>query len=111
MSDSEDEITERQFKVRRILLFHKYRYTHISPYQFVLNQIENFNYIFQQICLIGHSQVGKTSIVSRYTTDTFTKNCAATVGVEFYLKRTVLQGNRHVTLKVGLSWHYIRVTL
>ena len=110
MSDSEDEITERQFKVRKIVLFYKYRYTY-SFYQFVLNQIENVHYTFQQICLIGHSQVGKTSIVSRYTTDTFTKNCAATVGVEFYLKRTVLQGNRHVTLKVCLSWHYIFITL
>ena len=111
MSDSEDEITERQFKVRKIILFHKYRYTQYSFYQFVLNQIENVHYTFQQICLIGHSQVGKTSIVSRYTTDTFTKNCAATVGVEFYLKRTVLQGNRHVTLKVCLSWHFISITL
>lgn len=66
MSDSEDEVTERQFK----------------------------------ICLIGNSQAGKTSIVTRYTSDTFTKNCVPTVGVEFYLKRTVLQGNRHVTLKI-----------
>ena len=65
MSDSEDEVAERQFK----------------------------------ICLIGDSQVGKTSIASRYATDNFGK-FPSTVGVEFYLKRTVLPGPRHVTLKV-----------
>ena len=67
MSDSEDEVAERQFK----------------------------------ICLIGDSQVGKTSIASRYATDNFGK-FPSTVGVEFYLKRTVLPGPRHVTLKVTL---------
>lgn len=65
MSDSEEEIAEKQFK----------------------------------ICLIGDSQVGKTSIVTRYATETF-KQFTSTVGVEFYLKRTVLPGPRHVTLKV-----------
>ena len=65
MSDSEDEITERQFK----------------------------------ICLIGDTQAGKTSIASRYATDNFGK-FPSTVGVEFYLKRTVLPGPRHITLKV-----------
>ena len=65
MSDSEEEITERQFK----------------------------------ICLIGDTQAGKTSIASRYATDNFGK-FPSTVGVEFYLKRTVLPGPRHITLKV-----------
>ncbi len=65
MSDSEDEVTERQFK----------------------------------ICLIGDSQAGKTSIAARYATESFAKY-PATVGVEFYLKRTVLPGPRHITLKV-----------
>lgn len=65
MSDSEEEVAEKQFK----------------------------------ICLIGDSQVGKTSIATRYATDNFGK-FPSTVGVEFYLKRTVLPGPRHVTLKV-----------
>ena len=65
MSESEDELGEKQFK----------------------------------ICLIGDSQVGKTSIASRYSTDKLGK-FPATVGVEFYLKRTTLPGPRHITLKV-----------
>lgn len=52
-----------------------------------------------KICLIGDSQVGKTSIASRYATDKLGK-FPATVGVEFYLKRTTLPGPRHITLKV-----------
>ena len=68
MSDSEDEVAERQFK----------------------------------ICLIGDTQVGKTSIASRYATDNFGK-FPSTVGVEFYLKRTVLPGPRHITLKVNTT--------
>ena len=54
-----------------------------------------------KICLIGDSQVGKTSIVSRYATDKLGK-FPATVGVDFYLKRTTLPGPRHITLKVSL---------
>ena len=55
-----------------------------------------------KICLIGDSQVGKTSIVSRYATDKLGK-FPATVGVDFYLKRTTLPGPRHITLKVLFS--------
>ena len=66
MSDSEEEIIEKQFKV----------------------------------VLIGDPSVGKTQIASKYAHDTFTKQYAPTVGVEFYLKRTVLQGPRHVAIKV-----------
>lgn len=94
MSDSEEEITERQFK----------------------------------IALVGDPEVGKTSIATRYASgikvisclenytfsrsgivsnqrclwfsDTYVKQFTPTVGVEFYLKRTILPGPRHVTLKV-----------
>merc|ERR1711974_144289 len=65
MSDSDDDVAERQFK----------------------------------ICLIGDPGSGKSSLASRYANDSFTKNTTETVGVEFYLKRTELQG-RHITLKV-----------
>ena len=68
MSDSDDEMPEKHFK----------------------------------IILIGDPSVGKTSVANRYTNDSFTQNSNSTVGIQFYLKRTVLQGNCHVTLKV--SW-------
>ena len=102
MSDSEDEVTERQFKVCEIyfdqysLLQRNYTNGRVLYHLFT----STYPFVILKICLIGNSQVGKTSIVTRYTSDTFSKNCFQTVGVEFYLKRTVLQGNRHVTLKV-----------
>lgn len=66
MSDSEDEVADRQFKM----------------------------------VLIGDPQVGKTSMVTRYAKEMFTKQYAPTVGVEFYLKRAVLPGPRSVSLKM-----------
>lgn len=69
MSDSEEEISERQFKV----------------------------------VLIGDPETGKTSMATRYAQESFTKQYAPTVGVEFYLKRTVLPGQRNVALKVNIT--------
>lgn len=66
MSDSEEEVAERQFKM----------------------------------VLLGDPQVGKTSMVTRYAKEMFTKQYAPTVGVEFYLKRAVLPGPRSVSLKM-----------
>lgn len=53
-----------------------------------------------KVCLVGGSQSGKTSLAQRYANDTFTKLYTPTLGVEFYLKRITLQGNRSVVLKV-----------
>ena len=50
--------------------------------------------------LLGDAGSGKTSLAARYAEDRFTKAYAPTVGVEFYLKRTVLPGQRNVALKV-----------
>jgi Ras-related protein Rab-28 len=66
MSDSEEEISEKQFKM----------------------------------IILGDSQTGKTSIATKYAQESFTKQYNPTVGVEFYLKRTVLPGPRNVAIKV-----------
>jgi len=66
MSDSEEEVAERQFK----------------------------------LVLLGDSGVGKTSISTRYAEERFTKQYAPTAGVDFYLKRIVLPGQRNVALKL-----------
>ncbi len=66
MSDSEEEISEKQFK----------------------------------IVLLGDSGVGKTSIAARYANGSFTKQFTPTPGVDFYLKRTTLPGQRNVAIKV-----------
>ena len=71
MSDSEDEIVEKQFK----------------------------------LVLIGDPSVGKTCLATKYAQEAFTKQYSATVGVEFYLKRTTLPGPRNVAMKVFLTFH------
>jgi len=50
--------------------------------------------------LIGDPQSGKTSLANRYATNNFTKNYHPTTGVEFYLKRTSLPGNRNLAIKL-----------
>lgn len=66
MSDSEDEVGDKQFKM----------------------------------VLLGDAQSGKSAMAVRYAQETFSKQYTPTVGVEFYLKRTVLPGPRNVTIKV-----------
>lgn len=47
-----------------------------------------------KIVVVGNPNVGKTSIIRRYTDDTFTDNKAElrTIGVEFCKKAIVLHG-------------------
>jgi len=40
-----------------------------------------------KICLIGDADVGKTSLIQRFTTDTYTSVKPNTVGVDFYTKK------------------------
>ena len=66
MSDSEDEVTEKQFK----------------------------------ILIIGDPSVGKTTLSNKYVNDCYSKLYTPTSGVDFHLKRIVLPGERHITLKI-----------
>ena len=47
-----------------------------------------------KIVLIGESGVGKTNIVSRFTTDTFCENSKSTIGVEFATQTMVIDGKQ-----------------
>ncbi len=54
---------------------------------------DQYDYIYK-IVLIGDSGVGKSNILSRYLTDTFTYDSKATVGVEFGSKSMEIEGNK-----------------
>ncbi|TMS09856.1 Ras-related protein Rab-12 [Larimichthys crocea] len=47
-----------------------------------------------QIIIIGSRGVGKTSIMERFTDDTFCEACKSTVGVDFKIKTVELRGKK-----------------
>jgi len=53
-----------------------------------------------KLVLLGDPQSGKTAIAQRYATNQFSKQYQPTTGVEFYLKRTTLPGQRSLALKL-----------
>ncbi|KAK6636351.1 hypothetical protein RUM43_010011 [Polyplax serrata] len=53
-----------------------------------------------KILLLGDTAVGKSSLVKRFCRNEFTRQYFPTVGVDFFLKRLILQKYRNVTLKI-----------
>ena len=53
-----------------------------------------------KICLVGDGSSGKTSIVHQYCQEHFGQAYLQTVGLDFYMKRLVLPGDVHITLKL-----------
>ena len=52
-----------------------------------------------QILIIGDSTVGKTSILSRFTNDTFNSNYLATVGLDNFTKDEIID-NKTIRIKI-----------
>uniref|UniRef100_G3PWH6 small monomeric GTPase n=1 Tax=Gasterosteus aculeatus aculeatus TaxID=481459 RepID=G3PWH6_GASAC len=55
-----------------------------------------------QIIIIGSRGVGKTSIMERFTDDTFCEACKSTVGVDFKIKTVELRGKK-IRLQICLT--------
>ena len=55
--------------------------------------METYDYSFK-IIVLGDKLVGKSSLISRLTLDTFTENTSATIGFGFYLRDLEIQGKR-----------------
>jgi small GTP-binding protein len=53
-----------------------------------------------KVVLLGSSAVGKTSIVNRAVSDTFTADEATTIGAQFSTKMVVNSDNIEITLKI-----------
>ena len=45
-----------------------------------------------KVVLLGDGAVGNTSIANRFTADFFVQSYKQTIGLDFFLKRTVLPG-------------------
>jgi small GTP-binding protein len=52
---------------------------------------EEYDYLFK-IVIIGDSGVGKTNLLSRYATNSFTMDSKPTIGVEFSIKTHKIDG-------------------
>mmetsp|Transcript_23439 Transcript_23439/g.23637 ORF Transcript_23439/g.23637 Transcript_23439/m.23637 type:complete len:232 (+) Transcript_23439:201-896(+) len=53
-----------------------------------------------KIILIGDGAVGKTSIARRFADDNFTQVYKQTIGVDFFIRRLILQPNKQVALQI-----------
>uniref|UniRef100_A0A8C5Z8I8 Ras-related protein Rab-12 n=1 Tax=Marmota marmota marmota TaxID=9994 RepID=A0A8C5Z8I8_MARMA len=52
------------------------------------------DYAYLQVIIIGSRGVGKTSLMERFTDDTFCEACKSTVGVDFKIKTVELRGKK-----------------
>mmetsp|Transcript_15417 Transcript_15417/g.45076 ORF Transcript_15417/g.45076 Transcript_15417/m.45076 type:complete len:223 (+) Transcript_15417:105-773(+) len=53
-----------------------------------------------KVILLGDGAVGKTSIAMRFTQDHFAQSYKQTIGLDFFIKRMVLPGERPVALQI-----------
>ena len=52
---------------------------------------QDYDYLFK-VLLLGDSDVGKSSLILRYTDDTFNSSLVSSIGVDFKVKKKELNG-------------------
>lgn len=65
-----------------------------------LEQEDYFDFLFK-IILIGDTDVGKTSVIQRFKTGSFSERQQSTIGVDFIVRTLNIQGR-----KVKVSFFY-----
>eukprot|EP01137_Pigoraptor_chileana_P003692 Opistho-2@44250 len=53
-----------------------------------------------KVIVVGNFRTGKTSLITRYVSDSFSDNYAQTIGVEFFLK--IIQWSKNETIRLHL---------
>ena len=59
----------------------------------VKNNEDSFDYLFK-IVVIGDCGIGKTSLVQRFRSGSFTERYTNTIGVDFAMKTILIEGKR-----------------
>lgn len=65
---------------------------------------ESFDYLFK-IVLIGDAGVGKTCVVQRFKSGTYTEKHGSTIGVDFTMKTLNIDGKLVKASKLTLVFH------
>jgi GTPase SAR1 family protein len=57
-----------------------------------MSRLNEYDYL-QKFLILGNSAVGKSSLVARYTDDTFYSDFLTTIGVDFRTKTLMVEEN------------------
>ena len=67
---------------------------------------QDYDYLFK-VLLLGDSGTGKSSLILRYTDDTFNSSLVSSIGVDFKLKKKEIDGKIIKIQIVRLNWNII----
>ena len=67
---------------------------------------QDYDYLFK-VLLLGDSGTGKSSLILRYTDDTFNSSLVSSIGVDFKLKKKEIDGKIIKIQIVRYNWNII----
>lgn len=70
------------------------------------NSDESFDCLFK-IVVVGDCGIGKTSLVQRFKSGTFTERYTNTIGVDFAMKTVVVEGKKVKVMILMCKYHCI----
>jgi GTPase SAR1 family protein len=68
----------------------------------------DYDYLFK-FCIVGDTGCGKSSLLLRYVDGVFTDSWISTIGVDFKIKNTVLNGGKTAKLQIWDTAGQVRV--